>query len=147
MAEQRPSAAAALAVADRLCAARGLKLTRLRRRAVEALAAAGKPVKAYDLLSELGETDAPAKPATVYRTLDFLEDLGLVHRVAGINAFVLCAHGGGAHVTSLYVCEVCGATEERAHEGPLALSAPEGFEVARSVVEHYGRCARCAAAD
>ncbi|MCG8441656.1 MAG: transcriptional repressor [Caulobacterales bacterium] len=133
--------------AEALCAAKGARLTQLRRRAVAALAAAGgRPVKAYDLLPALGEGGAPAKPATAYRALEFLEALGLVHRVAGLNAFVLCTKGGGAHITSLFICEGCGRTEERSG-GPLASEqGPPGFSVTRSVVEHYGRCADCAEA-
>ncbi len=134
----------AVAAAQEICEARGLRLTRLRRRAVEALARAGKPVKAYDLLSSLGEGDAPAKPASAYRALDFLEEIGLVHRVSGLNAFILCAHGGGDHATSLYLCERCGGADERKeHLGPSD-KAPAGFKVARSVIEHYGLCGTCA---
>lgn len=128
-----------------LCARKGVRLTALREKAVEALAEAGRPIKAYDLLPALGENGAPAKPATAYRALEFLEELGLVHRVAGINAFVLCSHGGGSHVTTLYVCEKCGAADERAERGTPSASPPRGFKVERSVVEHYGLCARCAA--
>jgi Fur family zinc uptake transcriptional regulator len=127
-----------------LCARKGVRLTALRERAVKALADAGRPVKAYDLLPALGEGDAPAKPATAYRALEFLEDLGLVHRVAGINAFVLCAHGGGSHVTTLYVCEKCGNASERAEHAAPSAAPPKGFQVERSVVEHYGLCASCA---
>ncbi len=135
----------AISRAVNLCERKGVRLTALRERAVEALADAGRPVKAYDLLPALGEKDSPAKPATAYRALEFLEDLGLVHRVAGINAFVLCAHGGGSHVTTLYVCEKCGAADERAERGTPSASPPRGFKVERSVVEHYGLCAACAA--
>ena len=129
--------------AEHLCARRGLRLTALRERAIEALADAGRPIKAYDLLTALGEGGAPAKPATAYRALEFLEELGLVHKVAGINAFVLCAHGGGAHVTALYVCEKCGGADERAETAAPASKAPKGFLIERSVVEHYGTCSDC----
>jgi Fur family zinc uptake transcriptional regulator len=134
----------AIARAERLCARDGARLTDLRMRAIEALAEAGRPVKAYDLLPALGEAGQPAKPATAYRALEFLEQLGLVHRVAGINAFVLCAHGGGEHVTALYICEQCGAAVERAEENVGTKAAPDGFDIERSVVEHYGVCAACA---
>jgi Fur family zinc uptake transcriptional regulator len=144
-AKRSSHAAAAIDLAERLCARRGARMTTLRERAVEALADAGRPVKAYDLLPALGSEGAPAKPATAYRALEFLEELGLVHRVAGINAFVLCAHGGGAHVTALYVCERCGAAEERAEPAKPSAGAPRGFRIERSVVEHYGLCAACAA--
>jgi Fur family zinc uptake transcriptional regulator len=135
----------ALERAETLCRKKGAKLTDLRRRALQALAEAGRPVKAYDLLPALGDEEAPAKPATAYRALEFLEELGLVHKVAGINAFVMCAHGGGSHVTCLFVCEECGAAEERVGHAAPGPGAPKGFEIERSVVEHYGRCASCAA--
>ncbi len=141
----RIAAADALQRAEKLCLKKGAKLTDLRRRALTALAVAGRPVKAYDLLPALGDETSPAKPATAYRALEFLEQLGLVHKVAGINAFVLCAHGGGSHVTCLYVCEDCGSAEERVEHAQPGADAPSGFEVERSVVEHYGRCAACAA--
>jgi Fur family zinc uptake transcriptional regulator len=128
-----------------LCERKGVRLTALRERALTALADAGRPVKAYDLLPVLGEKNAPAKPATAYRALEFLEQLGLVHKVAGINAFVLCSHGGGAHVTTLYVCEKCGGADERAEHAAPGGEAPRGFHIERSVVEHYGVCAACAA--
>jgi Fur family zinc uptake transcriptional regulator len=140
-----PRAQEALKHAINLCARKGVRLTALREKALQALADAGRPVKAYDLLPVLGENNAPAKPATAYRALEFLEQLGLVHKVAGINAFVLCSHGGGTHVTTLYVCEKCGSADERAEHGAPGGKGPHGFKVERSVVEHYGLCAACAA--
>lgn len=137
------SADAVIARAAELCEAKGLRLTNLRRRAIAALAQAGRPVKAYDLLAELGEGEAPAKPASAYRALEFLESLGLVHRVSGINAFLLCTHGGGAHATQLFLCEECGAAEERSVHHTTPPETPAGFEVHRSVVEHYGLCRTC----
>ncbi len=130
--------------AQALCAVRGARLTALRRRALEAVADAPAPVKAYDLLPILGTPEQPAKPATAYRALQFLQDLGLVHRVAGLNAYVACAHGGGVHVTELFVCDDCGATMEQ-HRPSLAATAPQGFVVRHSVLEHYGQCRACAA--
>lgn len=145
-ADQKPSEAA-LARAQKLCDSRGLRLTDLRRRALEALANAGAPVKAYDLLPALGSGQAPAKPATAYRTLDFLQSIGLVHKVAGLNAYVLCAHEGGAHATALFICDVCGRTEEHTRCDDTSRTppgTPPGFAVSHSVIEHYGRCRSCA---
>ncbi len=135
---------AVMARAQRLCEAKGMRLTGLRRRAIAALARAGRPVKAYDLLADLSEDDAPAKPASAYRALEFLQTLGLVHRVSGLNAFVLCTHGGGAHKTHLFLCEQCGGAEEFADGSQAVASAPSGFQVRWSVMEHYGVCAACA---
>src|SRR5690606_41830313 len=63
----------ALAKAEQVSAARGLRLTRLRRRVLELIWASHTPVKAYDLLEQLRQEHANAAPPTVYRALDFLE--------------------------------------------------------------------------
>jgi len=79
----------------------------------------------------------------------FRSGVGLVRAQVGEHtgypAFVLCSHGGGAHVTALYVCENCGVAEERAENAKPSAKAPKGFQIDRSVVEHYGLCAACAA--
>lgn len=135
-----------LARAEALCRGRGARLTDARRRTLRELAKRGRPVKAYDLLPALGSNGKPAKPATVYRALEFLESYGLVHRVAGINAFMVCTHGGGAHTTSLFICERCGGAQEHTMEHPTSCPPPPGFTVHTSVHEHYGLCGDCASA-
>lgn len=131
----------ALSHAERLCARRGLSLTPMRRRVLELLLQAGGPVKAYDLLAAL-KPGGGAQPPTVYRALDFLTSSGLAHKVEALNAYMACVHGEESGGAELFICEGCGAVEERHVEaGPE--EAPEGFAVERSVIEHYGRCADC----
>ncbi len=135
-----------LKAAERVCVARGERLTDMRRRALGAILAAPQPMKAYDLLLELGEEGRPAKPPTAYRALDFLSRLGLIHRIETLNAYVPCLDAHDDHRCAgpeLYICEACGQVEERhAHGRPG--DPPKGFRLTRSVVEHYGRCAACA---
>ena len=50
------------------------------------------PVKAYVILEELGDGTASVKPPTVYRTLGFLLENGLVHKIDSLNAYVGCNH-------------------------------------------------------
>ena len=135
--------AAALALAERFCRRRNLSLTPVRRRVLELLMEAGGPVKAYDLLAALKPGGA-APPPTVYRALDFLTRSGLAHKVEALNAYTACLHGAEDGGAEFFICERCGAVEERhVHADPK--NAPEGFAVERSVIEHYGRCAACAA--
>ena len=51
---------------------------------------AASPTGAYELLDRLRETRRGAAPPTVYRTLDFLLEQGLIHRVERLSAFVGC---------------------------------------------------------
>ena len=52
------------------CEKRGLRLTEIRLQVLELIAAAEKPVKAYDLLDQLKDDRSNAAPPTVYRALD-----------------------------------------------------------------------------
>lgn len=94
---------------------RGLRLTPLRKEVLELVAAAGKPVKAYDLLDQLRERHGNAAPPTVYRALDFLLEQGFIHKLESINAFVSCHHPAEAHQVPFLICDVCSSEIGRAH--------------------------------
>ena len=57
------------------------------------LAASDDPLKAYEILDKLKDKGVRA-PMTVYRALDGLEEKGHIHKLDGLNAFVLCNHEG-----------------------------------------------------
>jgi Fur family zinc uptake transcriptional regulator len=94
-------AAETIAHAEKVCAAGAQRLTPIRRKVLEALAASHKPLGAYDVIDAVGGL-RPA-PITVYRALEFLIALGLVHRIASRNAFLACVnnHRTGALVAFL----------------------------------------------
>jgi Fur family zinc uptake transcriptional regulator len=83
----------------------------------------------------------------VYRTLEFLQAEGLVHRIESLNAFVACPHPDRPHATQFFICTSCGATFE-IHDQRLAAAIADqaeatGFAVERQVVEVAGRCRAC----
>ena len=137
----------AMDTAERLCRERGVRLTPLRRKVLELIWADHRAVKAYDLLTLIGENRKNAKPATVYRTLEFLTEQGLIHRVESLNAFIGCNCCEKPHESILFICRQCGEVEERsAPEVIKALSAEAfrtGFSVERKTVEVIGTCAQC----
>lgn len=137
----------ALAAAQAICVERGLRLTALRRRVLELVWASHSPIGAYDILARLRAERPQAAPPTVYRALDFLIAEGLVHRVAGRNAFIGCAEPGHAHAGQVLICRTCGAAAEL-HERNIGAAiargaAKHGFTVTDLVVEAEGLCARC----
>ena len=71
------------------------------------------PQSAYTLLSRLRDHGINA-PLQVYRALDKLIEMGLVHRVESLNAFTLCHHPHDRHqnVTVLAICYTCGQVSE-----------------------------------
>lgn len=131
-----------MALAQQVCDAAGKRFTKLRAHIFELVLRHSGPVKAYDLLDQLEPEHGSPKPPTVYRALDFLSRLGLVHRVEALNAYVACDHTHMGHVAEFFICEQCAGVTERS-AGDHRDCAPDGFTVSRSVIEHYGRCGDC----
>lgn len=139
----------AMAAAETICAARGEKLTALRRQVLELVWRDHHPVGAYDILAAMQvEAGRKVAPPTVYRALDFLLAQGLVHRVESLNAYVGCRDPGRPHDVQLMICRVCGTAVELDDQNVAAAIAAAagatGFRMERRVVEVSGRCARCA---
>ncbi|RKQ71831.1 Fur family zinc uptake transcriptional regulator [Litorimonas taeanensis] len=137
-------------LSERLSSARntvtsaGERFTPLREHVLELIISDGGAVKAYDLLDRLSPQLGSPKPPTVYRALDFLSKHGLIHRIEAINAFIACDHKHEGHLAEFFICEACQSVEER-HAHDHTNCKPDGFHINRSVVEHYGQCAHCAA--
>jgi Fur family zinc uptake transcriptional regulator len=137
----------ALARAALLCARRGARLTRLRRRVLELVWRDHAAVKAYDLLRELDDEDGAAKPPTVYRALEFLMAHGLVHRLESLNAYVGCPRPERDHNGQFLICDACGEVSE--FELPAIGAAIDaqadrvGFAIRARTVEVHGTCRGC----
>ena len=137
----------ALARAEQVCGERKARLTPIRRRVLELVWSSHRPVLAYDLLDSLRDEQRRAAPPTVYRALDFLLDLGLIHRLESLNAFVGCEDPERSHDGQFLICDACRRVAE--------IDAPEigravdrnatgaGFEVRRRVIEVRGLCRSC----
>ena len=67
----------AIAKAELVCSNRNERFTALRKKVLELVWANHKPIKAYDLLQLLADVHERPAPPTVYRALDFLQELGL----------------------------------------------------------------------
>lgn len=139
--------ASAIARAETLCAARGARLTGLRRQVLELVWESHGPIGAYDLLDRLRGLRGGAAPPTVYRALDFLMEQGLVHRIARLNAFVGCDHPDAPHQGQFLICTDCGTAAEL-NEPDIATAidrraASLGFRVDQRTVEVTGLCPRC----
>jgi len=135
--------------AEELCAARGQRLTPMRRQVLEALLASHKPLGAYEIIERLAHRGRLA-PITVYRALDFLREHGLVHRIESRNAFVACVHHhAGSDPIVFLICERCGTVGE-ATGGAVADALKHscraaGFVPKSPVIEIAGICSHCRA--
>lgn len=147
--DHRRCAAAALARAERLCRARGRRLTSARRRVLEMIWARHKPVTAYALLAQLRRGSPRAAPIMVYRALAFLEEQGLIHRIASRQAYIGCRAPGARCHGQLMLCERCGDAVELDDPDITAMlrrrARRSGFRVAAPIVELPGLCPACRA--
>jgi len=141
----------ALSVAEQLCAQREVRLTPIRRKVLELIWESHRAVKAYDLLDRIKPFEQAAKPATVYRALEFLMEQSLIHRVESLNAFIGCNCSERRHEQLLLICEHCGNVEERPGSEVMTAVASEvkqaGFTLHRKAIEIHGLCAHCALAE
>ena len=140
-----------LARSEALCRERGVRLTDQRRRVLEILCAADRPIGAYQILESMAEGRRVPAPPTVYRALDFLLSHGLAHRLESLHAYVGCAHPGEPHAGQFLICDRCGGVTELDDAGLArrltSLARGTGFRPARPVVELIGTCAACAHSD
>ena len=129
-----------------------IALTPSRRRIFDILAAASKPLGAYEIIEEVA-AHAGKRPApmSVYRALDFLLEQGLAHRLASRNSWLACgAHHHGDEPVAFLICQCCGCVAETRSEalaeGIAALARQSGFTAQAQVVELSGLCAECGGA-
>ncbi|WP_350333615.1 Fur family transcriptional regulator [Coralliovum pocilloporae] len=124
-------------------------LTKNQTLVLNALEAADGPLSAYGILDLLREHGFRA-PLQVYRALERLTEIGLVHRLESLNAFVACCHKGcSSHAEAIVftICEDCGSVAEIS-DSSLAeqlahVAGRDGFRLKKSTVELRGLCAAC----
>ncbi|MEL7543823.1 MAG: Fur family transcriptional regulator [Pseudomonadota bacterium] len=115
-----------------------------------ALDRADGPLTAYTILDQLRDEGLRAPPQ-VYRSLERLINLGMVHRLETLNAFVACRHPScedHAHAVFM-ICEACDHVAEIG-DSPLTKSLNRvargyDFQLSKAVVELHGTCAACVA--
>ncbi len=115
---------------------------------LEALRQAEGPVGAYALLERL-RPQGFTVPVQIYRALRHLMDLGLVHRLASLNAYVRRTRtdGDGGGFSVFVICDQCGHIREvpgsSLNQRLDDWSRHNGFQPANASFEIHGTCADC----
>jgi Fur family ferric uptake transcriptional regulator len=128
--------------------ARGYRLTPQRQLVLEAVARLGHATP-DDIVTAVRETARGVNISTVYRTLELLEELGLVthtHLGHGPPTYHAATEDDHVHL----VCRVCGRVTETAPglvDGVVAeLMTSEGFRADVGHLAIFGTCRECAKA-
>jgi Fur family transcriptional regulator, zinc uptake regulator len=123
-------------------------LTRNQALVLGALSNAAQPLSAYTILDHVRPEGVRA-PLQVYRALEKLIELGFVHRIESLNAFMACRQPGCSTHSSLAftICDKCGTVGEVAdHHLDQELSlmtSRAGLVPTRSTIELRGICEPC----
>lgn len=137
---------AALAEVARRFQERGVRFTPQRRAVAETVLGSDQPVSAQQIHDAARRIRSDLGLMTVYRTLDLLDDAGVVRRIYGdqhCEAFVAAGHRHGHAV----VCTLCGRAEEFTHCHIEALAAAAAEETGFAIDDHFlqfsGICRDC----
>ena len=130
------------------CLSQGKKFTEPREVVLRFLLTIQKPSTAYDVVAGIQEAMPGAKPATVYRALDFLMSMHVIHRVEAIKSYILCSQAKPHAYVQFVVCDKCGDVREieLAHEilGEIAqVTRRVGFADVSPTIEVHGTCLTC----
>lgn len=127
----------------------GVRLTPVRRRALEILLESHRAMGAYEVLERLSADGFGNQPPVAYRALDFLVENGLAHRVQRLNAYAACLSPGRDHAPVFLICRACEKVAEadapELRQALRRLGESSGFQVERATVEALGLCNACAA--
>lgn len=126
----------------------GYRSTGSRRAVVEIIATSSRVLSPMDVYERARQNYPSLGLVTVYRTIEKLEDLGLVQRVhqpSGCQAFVASV-GGHQH---MIICQHCGRVQffsgDQEELDGLMSSVAEGsgFSVHDHWLQLFGLCAKC----
>jgi len=142
----------ALASAHQICSERKLRLTALREQVLRLIWQSHQPLGAYDLIDMLAdESERRVAPPTVYRALEFLLDVGLIHRINSLNAYIGCPSPATAHPSYFLICTQCKTASEcdstNLSQHIESLGKEQNFAIQQQWLEVLGLCHECQTSD
>ena len=127
----------------------GLRLTKPRIQVIERLAKTENPVTANDIYEGIVADGRRIDLVSVYRILNALHELGLVHHIGLVNAYMPCQlEGEHSHSSKHFVCESCEKIIELPSDDNIDSQikeelAGDGYEVDTVKIEILGKCQSC----
>jgi len=130
------------------------KLTKNQTLVFDILTKKQSSLSAYDILDHL-RGEGMRAPLQVYRALERLIELDLVHRLESKNSFIACSHKHDQQVdatclAAFAICDACGSVTEFMNnvvqEQLDEWASNHSFVATKSTVELTGLCGSCSAA-
>jgi Fe2+ or Zn2+ uptake regulation protein len=125
----------------------GYKVTKPRKQVLEAIEKAEGPMSPYDIGKMMEEERKHLDQVTIYRVINLLCSLNLVHKVFSRNGFIRCdlLEEEGCH--RFLICRGCGNLQEFRDEALCnqenQIAQKMGFRAEHHVTESSGLCKDC----
>ncbi len=125
----------------------GYKVTKPRKQVLEAIEKAEGPMSPYDIGNMMEKEGKHLDQVTIYRVINLLCSLNLVHKVFSRGGYVRCdlLEKEGCH--RFLVCRGCGNLQEFRDEGlcnqESQIAQKMGFQAEHHVTESSGLCKDC----
>jgi Fur family zinc uptake transcriptional regulator len=139
---------AAIKQAQQKCTDANVSLNSTREAILRLLWHSNRPLGAYQLQQQLAKVaDKPIAPPTIYRALEFLQDLRLVHKIPSLNAFIGCPFPNSEHSNIFLICEKCNIVAEvsdrKTNQLLQEICQKANFKLNSQIIELFGICPNC----
>ena len=104
--------------AEKLLEKHSLRKTPIKKEILGALLQSKRPLSQAELLSALSERLESVDRVSVYRNINQMKDVGLVHEV-DMNSYVCCSHECDEHPHLLFFCQSCHRHQEVKDHGQI----------------------------
>jgi Fe2+ or Zn2+ uptake regulation protein len=125
----------------------GYKITQPRRKILDILDRMEKPLSPYGIQKLLQEDGSYLDHVTIYRILDLLYTLRLVHKVLSVGGFKKCTLIGDQGCHRYMICRICGDLQEFADKALCEMdnevADKYGFQPEYHLTEFSGVCSNC----
>lgn len=131
---------------------KGISFTEKRQKILTVLLNAEQAISAYEIVDLYKKQYDQSIPAmSVYRILEFLIEIGAVHKLETVNQFIVCEHAACEHThqkAQFLICDDCHSVQEIVLEKDVIDSLNHsvvnaGFSLKSPQLELHGLCVDC----
>ena len=132
---------------EKYCQESNQKISKVSKKVFEILLESHKALGAYDILDKLKNYGYSSQPPVAYRALSLLLDIGFVHKIEKLNAYIACSDPGKSHEPAFLICRKCKLVNETSQFETNKKIKSEAknskFSIENSIVEIIGVCPNC----
>jgi Fur family zinc uptake transcriptional regulator len=126
---------------------KGYRITLARRLVVETILDSDSPLNPYEIAGIVDSKGKNVDVVTVYRIMEVLMELGLVHYLKGQKKYMICDHPCTKHCHHSFICDSCGGVDDLHIDDHRLLKQIAEKYAELAISGHYmelnGLCKKC----